>query len=143
MWPESRFRVNASCKNFPDGSLIGVPAVLRVAPSGQRFRIEIRFSSELGYARGNLIRVMLFLTRMLEKFRCGGLGIETLRREVVTLIAKDAHQFSGECLVEHVKYPRQVCAVRVGHGTLVNVCTGILTKCLHVGQKIFHVVPTS
>ncbi len=76
--------------------------------------------------------------RVLEELVSGVLRVETLRGEVVTLVAQDAHEFGREGLVEDVDDPLQIRAVGVSYGTKLNVGAGSLAQALDVGEKLFH-----
>ena len=74
--------------------------IFRVAPTQHPFRGQIRLTSKLDNAFGQLIGMDLFLCGMLEKLALHAEGTDPGGHEVMALIAKDAHDFCGEGFIQ-------------------------------------------
>ena len=86
-------------------------------------------------AGGDLVGVALLLVGMLQKFLRHGIGIEAAGHEVVPLVAQNARQLGGQCLVQQFDHGRAVGLVTGGDGAVIDVPAGAGAQGLDVGEK--------
>src|SRR5262245_221023 len=109
--------------------------VFRMAAGCQRLRVHIRLAAELSDPLGEPVRVDLLLIGVLEEFVHDRAGVDARRHVVVPLVAQDAYDLGRQRLVEDAQHRLAVCAVAVGHGTLLHVLTGPPAQLLDVAEE--------
>ncbi len=108
-----------------------VPSLYSLCESRREHRrIHLRLAAELLDAFGDLIRVLLFVLRVLEEFVTYGLRVNPRRHEVVKLVAQDADELRRQRLVEDGHRLVAIELVVLGHRAVGDVLASALANFL-------------
>jgi len=72
---------------------------------------------------------------MLQEFLCHRVGVDAAGHEEMPLVAKDAHQFGSQCLVQQLDDRGAVGPVAIGDGAVLDVLAGAGAQGLDVGEE--------
>ncbi len=97
---------------------VGAFLVFGMRALGQGVRIEIRFAAQLHDALGQLVRVFLFLLRVLQELALHCVGKHALGHEVVAVVAQRAHVFGGKRGIEQLDHLLAIGVVALGDGAV-------------------------
>src|SRR6202140_4661526 len=106
-----------------------------MAAREQSVRIEVRFAVQLGDSLGNHVGMLLLFGSMFEKFLRNRLRMNSLGHVVVTLVAQDANDLSGQRLVQHPQNSLSVPFVTISDCAALNVRARPPADLTDVGQK--------
>ena len=108
--------------------------ILCVGHFRQHVRIELRFAAQLHNTLGQSVSVFAFLLGVFEKLIGGGAGLQTAGHEVVTFVAQNADQFSGQRFVEQAQHLFTVGAVAFSYGAVLDVLARTFAQGLDIRQ---------
>ena len=98
-------------------------------------RVEVGLAAELHDALRDLVGVRLLLVRVLQELGLDRFGVNSLRHEVVALVAQHAHDLGGERLVQDLAHRRRVGSVAGRDRAFLDVLARTLAQRLYVGQE--------
>ena len=100
--------------------------VLGVTPTEQSLRRKIRLSPYLHYPLGKLIRMGLFLVRMLQKLLCHAMSTQTRSHEMVSSVSQNTDEFCGQGIIQQLDNGGSICAIAGSHGSASDILTSTI-----------------
>ena len=92
-----------------------------MAPSRESVGREVRGSAQLDDALRDLVRVALFLVRVLEELLGHALGMNPARHEVMATVPQDADEFGRERSIEKLQHGLAVRRIARRDGAFIDV----------------------